>query len=321
MAPWRLFRLISVSALLALSTHSASSGTLRMVKIVVPNPPGSATSMLARIVADRVGQAEGIRTIVENRPGAGNIVGSEYVAHAAPDGGTLLLNATPFVIDPYLHKLNYDPFTSFEPVCHLANTPTIMVVNADSSYRTLADLLDAARAKPGILTVGTVGPGTTGHMAVEALKHAAGVDMTFVPYPGNPPAITALLSHNIDVALTGYPVVAGQVGSGKLRALATTTPERIEPLPDLPTVAESGYPGYGLDFWMGLVAPARTPPETISLLSRWFAAAVQSSETKAKLKEQGFYPVESCGADFAAFIRTQSQEYGRIIREANIKLE
>ena len=157
-------------------------------------------------------------------------------------------------------------------------------------------------------------------MAVEAFKHAAGVDMIFVPYPGNPQAVTALLGHNIDVALSAYPVVAGLL-SGKLRALVTTNPARIEPLPDLPTVAESGYAGYGLDFWMGVVAPARTPPETISLLSRWFSAAVQAPETKAKLREQGIYPVGTCGADFAAFIRRQSEEYGRIIREANIKLE
>jgi tripartite-type tricarboxylate transporter receptor subunit TctC len=292
-----------------------------MVKIVVPNPPGSSTDILARVVADRVRQAEGITAIVENRPGAGNIIGSEYVAHAAPDGGTLLVNATPFVIDPYLHKLSYDPFTSFEPVCELASTPTVMVVNGDSRIHTLADLLNAARAKPGTLTIGAVGPGTTSHMAVEALKHVAGVDMIFVPYPGNPQAVTALLGHHVDVAVTGYPVVSGLIGSGKVRALATTTPDRIEPLPDLPTVSESGYAGYGLDFWMGIVAPARTPTETISMLSRWFAGAVQAPETKAKLKEQGIYPVGSCGADFAAFIRKQSQEYGRIIREANIKLE
>lgn len=196
------------------------------------------------------------------------------------------------MIDTYLHKLSYDPFTSFEPV----------------KFRSLADILNAARAKRGMLTIGTVGPGTTGHMAIEALKRIAGVDMIFVPYPGNPQAVTAVLGHNLDVALSGYPVVAGLVSSGKLRALATTTPARIEPLPDLPTVAESGYAGYGLNFWMGLVAPAKTPFETTSTLGRWFVAALQSPETKAKLKEQGFYPVGSCGADFAAFIRQQSAE-------------
>jgi tripartite-type tricarboxylate transporter receptor subunit TctC len=292
-----------------------------MVKIVVPNPPGSSTDILARVVAEWVRQAERVTAIVENRQGAGNIVGSEYVAHAAADGGTLLLNAPPFVIDPYLRKLSYDPFTSFEPVCDLANTPTVIVVNGDSNYRTLTDLLNAARARPRTLTIGAVGPGTTAHMAIEALDHVAGVDMIFVPYPGNPQAVAALLGHNVDAAVTGYPVVTGLVNSGKLRALAATTPARSEALPDLPTVAEFGYAGYGLDFWMGVVAPAKTPLETVSLLSRWFAAAVQAPETKAKLKEQGIYPIGSCGADFAAFIREQSDQYGRIIREANIKLE
>jgi tripartite-type tricarboxylate transporter receptor subunit TctC len=321
MTLWDQFKILSAAALFLLSTHYAAAVSLRMVKIVVPNPPGSTTDILARVVADRVQQAEGITVVVENRPGAGNIVGSEYVAHAAPDGSTLLLNAPPFVIDPYLHKLSYDPFANFEPVCDLAHAPTIIVVNSSSKIHTLGDLLNAARAKPGTLTIGAVGPGTTGHMAIEALKHVAAVDLIFVPYPGNPQAVTALLGSNIDVALSGYPVVAGLVSSGKLRALAATTPERIEPLPDLPTVAEFGYAGYGLDFWMGVVAPAKTPPETISLLSHWFAAAVQSPETKAKLKEQGIYPAGGCGADFVEFIRKQSDEYGRIIHEANIKLE
>ena len=320
MTLWHSFKFLSVAVLFALSPQGASSSALRTVRIVVPNPPGSSTDILARIVADRVPQAEDVTMIVENRPGAGNIVGSEYVAHAAPDGGTLLVNAPPFVIDPYLHKLSYDPFTSFEPVCDLANAPSLIVVNGDSKIRTVADFLNAAWAKPGTLTVGAVGPGTTSHIAVEALKHAAGVDMIFVPYPGTQ-AVTALLGHNVDVVLTAYPVVAGLVSSGKLRALATTNPARIEPLPDLPTVAESGYTGYGLDFWMGIVAPAKTPLETVSLLGRWFAAAVQSPETKAKLREQGIYPVGICGAEFAGFIHKQSEEYGRIIREANIKLE
>jgi tripartite-type tricarboxylate transporter receptor subunit TctC len=304
-----------------LGVHVARSEPAKTVKIVVPGPPGAANDILARLLAEQIGRAEQVTLIVENRPGAGNIVGSEAVARAAPNGNTLLINNPPFVVDPHLRKLRYDPFTSFEPICYLANSPVIIVVNGTSPYRTLADLLTAARAKPRTVTIGGIGPGTTGHIAVESLKHAASIDMIFVAYPGNPPAVTALLGGHIDAVVTGYPVVAELVKSGQLRALATITPRRIEPLPDLPTVAEFGYSDYGFEFWMGVVAPAKTPPETVSLLSRWFTAALWNPETKAKLASQGFYPVGICGAAFAAFLRKEYDSYGRIIREADIKAD
>jgi tripartite-type tricarboxylate transporter receptor subunit TctC len=171
------------------------------------------------------------------------------------------------------------------------------------------------------LTIAAVGPGTAAHMAFAALKHAADVDIAFVPYPGNPPAINALMGEHVNAVISGYPVVAELVRSGKLRALATTTRTRIEPLPDLPTVSEFGYKDYGVDFWMGVVAPAKTLPETISQLSGWFTAAMKAPETRAKLVAQGLYPVGICGSDFATFIRGQYDYYGRLIRASNIKTE
>lgn len=316
----RSFAVPSVLAVLALSAQPGWSET-KTIKIVVPNPPGASTDILARLLAEQIGRAEGATLVVENRPGAGNIVGSETVARAAPDGKTLLINANPFVIDPHLRKLSYDPLTSFEPVCYLANSPSVIVVNSTSPYRTLNDLLSAARTKPDALTIAAVGPGTAAHMAFAMLKHAAEVDMVFVPYPGNPPAINALMGEHVDAAISGYPVVAELVKTGKLRALATTTRTRIEPLPALPTVAEFGYKDYGVDFWMGVVAPARTPPETISQLSGWFTAAMKAPEARAKLVAQTLYPVGICGADFAAFIRKQFDDYGRLIRASQIKVE
>jgi tripartite-type tricarboxylate transporter receptor subunit TctC len=321
MWPWtRFFVIPSVFVALALSAQTGWPET-RTIKIVVPNPPGASTNILARLLAEQVGRATGETLVVENRPGAGNIVGSEAVARAAPDGKTLLINANPFVIDPHLRKLSYDPLTSFEPVCYLANSPSIIVVNSTSPYRTLDDLLTAARNKPGTLTLAAVGPGTAAHMAFAMLKHAAEVDMVFVPYPGNPPAINALMGEHVNAVISGYPVVAELVKSGKLRALATTTRTRIEPLPDLPTVAEFGYKDYGVDFWMGVVAPANTPPESISQLSGWFTAAMKAPETRARLLAQALYPVGICGADFAAFIRKQFDDYGRLIRASQIKVE
>jgi len=316
---------VSLAALCTLfvlpGTQPGRAETARTIRIVVPGTPGASNDILARLLAKQIERAEGATLIVEDRPGAGNAIGSEAVARAAPDGNTLLINAPPFVIDPYLRKLRYDPFTAFEPICHLASSPTIIVVNGASRYRTLADLLDAARARPGTVSVGGVGPGTTGHIAVESLKRVANAELMFVAYPGNPPAVTALLGGHIDAAITGYPVVAGLMKSGELRTLATTTRTRIEPLPDVPTVAESGYSDYAFDFWMGVVAPAKTPPETISLLGRWFTTALRNPETAAKLASHGLYPLGVCGADFGTFIRKEYEVYGRIIREANIKPE
>jgi tripartite-type tricarboxylate transporter receptor subunit TctC len=274
---------------------------------------------LARLLAEQIGRAEGATLVVENRPGAGNIVGSEAVARAAPDGKTLLINANPFVIDPHLRRLSYDPLTSFEPVCYLANSPSLIVVNSTSPYRTLDELLSAARTRPCTLTIAAVGPGTAAHMAFAMLKHMAEVDIVFVPYPGNPPAVNALMGEHVDAVISGYPVVAELVKSGKLRALATTTRTRIEPLPDLPTVAEYGYKDYGVDFWMGVVAPTKTPPEIISKLSGWFTAAMKARETRAKLVAQALYPVGICGADFAGFIRKQFDAYGHLIQASQTK--
>jgi tripartite-type tricarboxylate transporter receptor subunit TctC len=306
---------------MAVLGHAAWSQTLSTIKIVVPNPPGAATDTLARVLAEQIGRAGGPTMVVENRPGAGNVIGSEAVARAAPDGRTLLINANPFVIDPHLRNLSYDPLTSFEPVCYLANSPLVFVVNDASPYRTINDLIAAARARPGELTMASVGPGTAGHIGVEMLKRAANVDLTFVPYPGNPPAISALLGGHVTAAFTGYPVVAELVRAGKLHALALATRTRIEQLPEIPTVAESGYRDYQVDFWVGVVAPAKTPKKVISELIGSFSAALQAPEAKAKLLAQELYPVGACGTDFATFIRVQYNEYGRAIREANIKLE
>ena len=179
--------------LVVFTDQGAWTQTTRMVKIVVPFQPGGSADILARHLAEQIGRTQGVTMVVENRPGAGSIVGTEAVSHAAPDGNTLLINVAEFAINPHLRKVSYDPLTSFEPICHLVNAPTVIVVNSASSYRTLADLLIAARAKPGDLTLASVGPGSPFHIGLEVLKRVAKVDLTFVPYPGNAPAINALL--------------------------------------------------------------------------------------------------------------------------------
>ena len=305
--------------LVTLSGHPAWSQAARTIKIVVAIPPGGAGDILARVLAQQIGRTQGLSMVIENRPGAANIIGTEAVSHAAPDGNTLLLITATFVLNPHLRKLNYDPFTSFESICYLARTPTVIFVNSLSTYRTLADLMKAARAKPGELTLAATGPATPAQMAFEMLKRAANVDMTFVPYPGGATVVTAVLGEHVTSALSDYPGAAEQLKAGKLRALAVAAETRIEALPDVPTVAEAGYKNSGLDLWFGLAAPAKTPKQTISELADWFTAAMQAPDVKAKLAIQGLYPVGMCGMDFARYLRKQYDDFGRIIREANIK--
>ena len=196
----------------------------------------------------------------------------------------------------------------------------MIVVNSSSPYRTLGDFLDAARAKPGELTFAAVGPGTVQHVGFEMLKRAANVNLTFVPYTGGAPAITALLGGHVTAVFAEYAPLAEHIKAGRLRAVAATTGKRIDSLPELPTVGET-YNDYEVDFWWGLFAPAKTPKETATQYARWFTAAMRAPEVKTKLNAQGFIPVGLCGADFAALLRKQYDHYGRIIREANIKAE
>lgn len=259
--------------------------------------------------------------VIENRPGAGTAIASEAVARAAPDGSTVLIVANSFVINPNLKKVNYDPLTSFAPVCHLTRSPNVVAVHSTSSFRKLADLVDAARAKPGELTMAFNGPATSQHIGFEKLKRAANVHLTHVPYPGGGPAVNALVGQHVTALFVNYPSVAEQVKAGTLRALAVASRRRIETLADVPTIAESGYPDYEEDVWFGLVAPAKTPPEMVSGFADWFAAAVQASEIRQKLLVQELYPVGTCGADFAAYLRQHYDEYARVIRDSNIKAE
>jgi tripartite-type tricarboxylate transporter receptor subunit TctC len=285
----------------------------------VPIPAGGAGDILARVLSDQIGRSQGATMVVENRPGGSTLVGTEVVARAAPDGSTLLLPGTGFVINPHLRKTNYDPLTSFEPICHLVSLPTVIVVKSSSPYATLPDLLAGARGKPGQLTLASIGPASTAHIAFEMLKRAANADMTFVPFPGTAPALNALIGDHVTAFFGNYAEVAEHLKVGTLRPLASASPKRIAPLPALPTLVELGYAiGLG-EIWYGLVAPAKTPRETVSRLAGWFTAAMQAPDVTMKLSANGIYPAVICGADYGAFLRSQSDEYGRAIRAANIK--
>jgi tripartite-type tricarboxylate transporter receptor subunit TctC len=306
---------------LALAGSGVWSQAARTIRTIVPYAPGGAPDMLARLLGDEISRTHGPTMVTENRPGAGAIIGTEAVSRAAPDGNTLLITANAFVINPHLHKVNYDPLSSFEPICHLVSVPALIVVNATSPYRTLTDLLDAARAKPGEVTMASPGPGTTFHIALEMLKRAAGVSITYVPYAATPPALNALFGDHVTSVFTDLASSGEQLRSGKVRALASATRTRIATMPDVPTVAELGYKDYEAEIWFGVVAPAHTPKATTAELAGWFAAAMQAPEVKSKLAVQALSPVGKCGADFTTHLRQQYEDYGRVIRASNIKAE
>lgn len=301
-----------------LSGYGARSQTSRMIKVVVPLEAGGGMDVVARVLVERVNRSQSPKMVIENRPGAGTAIGTEAASRAAPDGNTLLITNPGFVISSQLRKLNYSPLTSFEPICQLVHYPTVIVVNAASPYRTLADLLNAARGKPGELTMANF-IGTQTQIGFEVLKRKANVDMTFVPYPGAGSAVNALSGGHVTSAFVNVTAVSEHLIAGTLRALAATS--RIESLPDVPTIVASGYADYEMDGWIGLVAPGKTPKETLTRIAGWFTAALLTSDVREKLAAQGQYPMGMCGADFGAFLRKQYDEYGRVIREANIKAE
>jgi tripartite-type tricarboxylate transporter receptor subunit TctC len=311
--------LIAAAIATTLSISAASAQSPRQIKFIVPFPAGGGGDVITRMIAEKWSQAHGVATVIENRPGAATILGVEAASRAAPDGNTVGVVANSFIIHPNFKKLTYDPLTSFEPVCLVANSPQVIVVNSSSPHKTLKEWLDAARAKPGELSHASVGPASPQHIAFEQLKLMAKVNITFVPFNGNTPALNALLGDHVGSVMSNYSEAAELVASGKLRALAVASDKRVEGWPNVPTVAEQGFKGYAVEAWYGLVAPAKTPKDKVAELSKWCAEAMAAPELKPKWKLQGLTPVGSSSEEFAAHLRKQSEDYARVIREASIK--
>ena len=310
-----------VALAIAAPDHLAWSQAARTIRVILTVPPGGSIDVLFRLLADQISSTRGVTVIVETKPGAGGVIAAEAVARAVPDGNTLLSNNNGIIISSILRKVNYDPLTSFEPICSLVSTPQIIVVNPASSYHKLGELLDAARTKPGELSIASVGPNTTQHIGIERLKRLSQANLTYVPYPGGGPTVNALLGAHVTAAVLNWSEIGEQVMAGKARALATMALQRIAPLPELPTVSELGYKDFETDVWFGLAAPAHTPKGTVSQLIDWFKTAVLAVDVKTKLIAQALYPNPKCGADFATHIRAQSELFTRLIRELNIKVQ
>ena len=258
-------------------------------------------------VADHMARAQKLTTVIENRPGAGTTIATEAVSRAAPDGNTVLLVANSFVINPSLKALNYDPHTSFEPICLLTRSPNAIVVNSASPYRSLSDLVAAARARPGELTMAFQGPATSQHIGFEKLIRAAGIDMIRVPFTGAAPAVNALLGGHVASLFVNYPSAMEQVRAGKLRAIAIASGTRIASLPDVPSIRQAGYADYkDEDVWFGFTAPARTPRDMIVQLAEWFTGAIRAPEVEQKLAQLEFYPAPICAHERSEHAGTAS---------------
>jgi tripartite-type tricarboxylate transporter receptor subunit TctC len=310
--------LAAAAAIAAAFVTHAPAQTARSFKIIVPYPPASGPDILSRLMAEQIGKTQGATVVIENRPGGGTMIGTEAAARAAPDGGTVLLVANSFVVNAALKPQSYDVTTSFEPVCHLASTPMVLVVQGTSPYKSLKDLITAARAKPGALSLGAA-PASSLHVAFEVVKRSADINMTFVPFPGTAPAINTLMGGHLTAVFADYPTVVGHLKSGTLRGLVTASAKRVPDLPDVPTFVEAGVTAHEADIFYGIVAPAKTPPEALKQLSGWFGAALKTPEVQPRLAQQGLFPVGTCGAPFGVFMRRLTEEYAKIIRESGIK--
>jgi len=316
-----MFRLLA-AACLAASLAALSGGDVqaqgKSLKIIVPYTPGSGPDITSRLMAEAIGKMQGANVVVENRPGAGTVIGTEAAARSAPDGGTVVMVANTFVINPHVKRGNYTVEGSFEPVCQLAATPMVLVVQGSSPYKTLKDLVDAA--KKGNVVFASGGPASSLHIAIEVLKGAQKLNSSYVPFGGTGPAINQLLGGHVTAVWADYPTVVNHIKSGTLRALVTSSSAKVDALPDVPTLNSTGLAKHEADIFYGIMAPEKTPDAELKKLSGWFQAAMKTAEIKPLFAKQGLFPAVRCGAEFGTFLKNMGQDYDRVIKEAGIKV-
>jgi tripartite-type tricarboxylate transporter receptor subunit TctC len=293
----------------------------RPVHIYVPYAAGGAVDILARTLGDAVSRQWGQGVVVENRPGAGGVIASQALVTSPPDGYTLIVVASGHPTNSFLYpKLPYDTFKDFTPISLLASSPNILLVRADSPFKTLADMIAEARAKPGSLSFAHAGSGTSTHLAGELLKSLAKIDLNAIPYKGGAPAINDLLGGQIPLSFNNGPESVGQLAAGTVRALAVTTASRVLFLPNVPSMAET-VAGYDTEVWWGLLGPAGMPADLVTRLSHDFVAALNLDSVKERLTKLGASPIGSSPQAFDAKIHADYEKWGPIIKAAGIKAE
>jgi tripartite-type tricarboxylate transporter receptor subunit TctC len=315
---------LTLSLLLGLAVMSPagaqSTYPVRPVRIVVPSPPAGGTDIVARVLADHLSKALGQPFVVENRPGAGNMIGIESVARAAPDGYTLLMVPSTLALNSVLYKkVNYDPVKDFSPITVAASAPNVLVINPKVPAKSLAEFIALAKAKPGDLTYGTPGIGTSPHMSMELLKSLAGIDIRHIPYRGTAPALTDVVSGQITGMFSNALSVRAQIEAGQVRALGLSGIKHSTALPNVPPIAEAGVPGYDATQWYGLVAPAGVPSDIIARIHGEAVKALASQEMSEKLAADGAEAVGNTPAEFAALIKSELEKWTNVANAAGIE--
>ena len=313
---------LAIAALVAAPAISlAQEWPTRPVKIVVPFAPGGGSDFIARYVAKRLTDELKQPFIVENRPGAGGNIGTEQGIKAAPDGYTLTLIASSYTVNPSVYKLNFDPVADITPIIQISQGPLIVVVTPSLPVKTLQELIALSKAKPNEVNFASSGQGSIIHAATEMFNLRAGTKMTHVPYKGSGPALTDTLAGTTQVFFSSASTIMPQVQAGKLRAIAVTTPKRIAALPNVPTVAESGVPGFEVTLWHGLIGPKGMPSAIVDKINATVGGALKLKETEEKLQSDGVSPAGGSPQQFAAVIKSEIELWRKVVADANIKAE
>jgi len=295
---------------------AAQTWPAKPVRMVVPLSPGGFADVPARLLAPRLSAQFGRQFYVENRPGAGGTMGTDHVAKSEPDGHTLLFTATPHVISPWLYKtMPYDALKDFAPVARMASGPYALVVNPELKVGSVAELIAAAKAQPGEIYYASSGNGSAQHLVTAMFASLAGINLNHVPYKGSGPAMQDLVSGQVKVSFAGIPNVLSHVRSGRLRILAVTTAARWPELPEVPTIAEAGVPGYEAALWLALLAPAATPAEIVQRLHAEVEVALQDPELLKSLRAAGIAPSPLGPPELGAFMRAEHEKWGRVVRD------
>jgi tripartite-type tricarboxylate transporter receptor subunit TctC len=305
------------------ATAAAQDYPAKPIKLIVPFPPGGGTDISARTVAGRLSEGGRWTFVVENKPGAGGNLGVEQAVKSPADGYTMVIGQTSnLAINPALYaKLPYDPLRDLSPIVLLVSAPVVLVVTANSKYKSLADLIAAAKNDPGAITYASPGNGTVSHLAGELLQRAAGVKLTHVPYKGAAQALSDTLGGQVQSFMSSVPSALAQVKGGRLRAIAVTSAKRSPELPAVPTIAESGYPGFEANTWYGLLVPAGTPAPIIALLNAEVNRVLAMPEVRARLASEGGDTLGGSPERFATFLAAEHAKWGRVVRESGAKVD
>lgn len=316
-----MMRLFALALSLAFAAPAAADYPDRPVRLIIPFPPGGSNDVVGRLVANQLSEKLGHKVFVDNRGGAGGVLGTEAAAAAAPDGYTLLIISIAHAVNPALYKLNYDPIKSFAPISIMATGPNVLAVNPQLPVQNVKELLALAKEKPGMLDYASAGVGSFQHLGGELFKLTAGVNLQHVPYKGGGPAMQDVIAGHVKIMFSSLVQTTPFIQSGQLRALGVGGAKRNPVLPDVPTIAEAGVPGYVADNWWGIVAPAGTPQPIVERLYRDVQDVLKSPELTAAFAREGAEAVTMSSEEFTKYIESEIAKWGRVVKEGNIKAQ